>query len=124
MSNYTPPRVEEIRIKNFRVLQDIEFKGLSPLTVLLGPNGSGKSTLFDVFAFLSDCFNDGLQRAVDRRGNGLKDLRSRDQKGPISIELVYREGYSEQKPPRITYSLEIDEDQRGRPIISSETMRW
>jgi predicted ATPase len=38
------PRIESIRIKNYRALCDLETKPLSPLTALLGPNGSGKST--------------------------------------------------------------------------------
>ena len=58
----TVPRVEYLRVQNYRVLRDVEFKNLTPLTVLLGPNGSGKSTVFDVFAFLSECFTDGLRR--------------------------------------------------------------
>ena len=33
---------------------------LTPITVLLEPNGSGKSTVFDVFSFLSECFQFGL----------------------------------------------------------------
>jgi predicted ATPase len=45
------PRIEYLRVKNYRALQDLELKDLKPLTVFLGPNGSGKSTLFDVFAF-------------------------------------------------------------------------
>lgn len=48
-----PSRIRDLRVKNFRVLRDVQFKDLSPMTVLLGPNGSGKSTVFDVFAFLS-----------------------------------------------------------------------
>lgn len=40
------PRIESIRIKNYRALCDLELKPLSPLTVLLGPNGSGKSLPF------------------------------------------------------------------------------
>jgi predicted ATPase len=124
-----PPRVERIRIGNFRALRNVEFAALAPLSVLLGPNGSGKSTFFDVFAFLSDCFAEGLRRAVDKRGVGLKDLRSRGSKGPISFELAYREGYHEgyrkgEAPPHlITYHLEIDDD-GGRPVIAKEWMRW
>jgi len=120
-----PPRVERVKIGNFRALRNVEFENLTPLSVLLGPNGSGKSTFFDVFAFLSDCFSEGLRRAVDKRGVGLKDLRSRDSKGPISFEIAYREGYQkgEQRPPRITYHLEIDQD-GGRPVIAQEWMRW
>ena len=120
-----PPRVERVKIGNFRALRDVEFNDLTHLSVLLGPNGSGKSTFFDVFAFLSECFSEGLRRAVDKRGNGLKDLRSRGSNGPVSFEIAYREGYlkGEARPPRITYHLEVDED-GGRPVISQEWMRW
>ncbi len=121
----TPPRVERIRIRNFRALRDVAFVALTPLTVLLGPNGSGKSTFFDAFAFLSACFTDGLRRAVGSRGDGsLRDLRSRDSEGPITIELTYREGYSIGPTPAITYHLEIGEDERGRPLVEKEWMRW
>ena len=47
------PRIEYLRVQNYRALHDLELKNITPLTVLLGPNGSGKSTVFDVFAFLS-----------------------------------------------------------------------
>ncbi|HWG74139.1 MAG TPA: AAA family ATPase [Acidimicrobiales bacterium] len=70
------PRIESLRVRNYRVLHDLELKKLTPLSVLLGPNGSGKSTLFDVFAFLSECFTVGLRRAWDRR-NRFKEMRSR-----------------------------------------------
>jgi AAA15 family ATPase/GTPase len=58
-----PVRIESLRVKNYRALWRVEFKGLTPLTALLGPNGSGKATVFDVFAFLSECFDSGLRRA-------------------------------------------------------------
>lgn len=120
-----PPRVERIRIRNFRALRDVAFENITPLCVLLGPNGSGKSTVFDVFAFLSECFTDGLRRAVGSRGDGtLRDLRSRDSDGPISLELTYREGYEGSKRPfAITYHLEIGED-RNRPVVVREWMHW
>lgn len=57
------PRIEYLRVRNYRALRDVELRDLTPLTVLLGPNGSGKSTVFDVFAFLSECFTVGLRRA-------------------------------------------------------------
>lgn len=125
-SLFTPPRIEKIKIRNFRVLRDVTFENMTPLTVLLGPNGSGKSTFFDVFAFLSDCFSDGLRRAIGKRGHSLKDLRSRDCQGPISFEIAYREGHvksGKTQPPLITYYLEIDED-AGRPVVAREWMRW
>jgi len=85
-----PPRIEYLKVQNFRVLREVKFDDLSPLTVLLGPNGSGKSTVFDVFAFLAECFEMGLRRAWDKRGRA-KELRSRDAEGPITIEIKYQE---------------------------------
>ena len=84
------PHIESLRVKNYRALRDIELKQLKPLSVFLGANGSGKSTLFDVFAFLSECFTDGLRRALDKR-EGFKELRTRGCNGPIEFELKYRE---------------------------------
>src|SRR5262249_50414088 len=69
-----PARIEYLRVDNYRALRSVEFKSLTPLTVLLGPNGSGKSTVFDVFAFLSECFESGLRRGWDRRGRA-KELK-------------------------------------------------
>ena len=66
----TIPRIESLRTENFRALRRVELDKLTPMTVLLGPNGSGKSTLFDVFSFLSECFQFGLRHAWDRRGRG------------------------------------------------------
>ena len=82
----SPPRITALKVQNYRVLRDVEFRDLTPLTVLIGPNGSGKSTVFDVFAFLSECFESGLRRALDKRGR-LKELRSRNSHGPIVIEI-------------------------------------
>jgi AAA15 family ATPase/GTPase len=57
------PRIESLHVEKYRALRDLTLKDLTPLTVFLGPNGSGKSTLFDVFAFLSECFTQGLRKA-------------------------------------------------------------
>ena len=75
-----PPRIEYLRLENYRALKSIELKGLTPLTVLLGPNGSGKSTVFDVFSFLSECFQFNLRHAWDRRGRA-RELKTRGQDG-------------------------------------------
>ena len=122
MSDLVPPRVTQLRVKNYRALRDVTIRDMTPLTVLLGPNGSGKSTLFDVFAFLAECLSDGIGKAWDRRGR-FRELRSRDSEGPIVIELKYRERQRNPKSPLITYHLEIDES-RGRPVVSHEFLRW
>ncbi len=104
---------------NFRALQNVEFKNLQPMTVLLGPNGSGKSTVFDVFAFLAECFESGLRRAWDRRGRA-RELMTRGADGPLTIEIKYRE---QPKTPLITYHLSVNEV-KGRPVVTHEWLRW
>ncbi len=113
------PRMESLRVDNYRALKHLELKDITPLTVFLGPNGSGKSTLFDVFAFLSECFMNGLRRAWDKRGR-FKELKTRGCEGPIVIELKYRE---KKGNPIITYHLAIEEGKRG-PYISEEWLAW
>ena len=114
-----PARIESLRVRNYRALQDVEFRKITPLLALLGPNGSGKSTVFDVFNFLSECFQSGLRHAWDRRGRA-RELRTRGQDGPVVIELKYRE---RPKLPLITYHLAIDEGRRG-PFVAEEWLQW
>ncbi len=113
------PRIEELSVKNYRALRDLQLKGLTPLTVFLGPNGSGKSTIFDVFAFLSECFSVGLRKAWDKRGR-FKELRTRGSDGAIVFELKYRE---EPKSPIVTYHLAIEEERKG-PYVAEEWLQW
>jgi predicted ATPase len=108
MSKPAVPRIEYLKICNYRAIKDLELKDITPLTVFLGPNGSGKSTIFDVFAFLSECFQFGLRRAWDKRGR-FRELRTRGIEDPIVIELKYRE---RSKSPVITYHLAIDENNK------------
>ncbi len=119
MDKITVPRIEYLKICNYRAIKELELKDITPLTVFLGPNGSGKSTIFDVFAFLSECFQSGLRRAWDKRGR-FRELRTRGVEEPIIIELKYREKRSS---PLITYHLAIDENSKG-PYIVEEWLQW
>ena len=118
--NETPPaRIEYLKVQNFRALRSLELTDLTPLTVLLGPNGSGKSTVFDVFAFLSECFESGLRNAWDKRGRG-QELMTRGASGPIVIEIKYRE---RPRTTPITYHLAVTEDPEG-PVVQEEWLQW
>ncbi len=106
--------LQRLLIKNFRVLHNVEFNSLSPLTVLIGENGSGKTTVIEALSFISDCFTMGLQKTWDKYG-GAKGIRTLGEEGPITIEI-------ECKMPdynSITYHLSIDEENR-RPIVIEE----
>jgi len=114
-----PARIEHLHVENYRALQSITLGRITPLTVLLGPNGSGKSTLFDVFNFLSECFQYGLRHAWDRRGRA-KELKTRGSRDPVVIELKYRE---KPRQPVITYHLAIEEGRKG-PYVAEEWLQW
>lgn len=126
MKTESIPRIEMLEVRNFRALANVKIQGITPLTVLLGPNGSGKSTVFDVFAFLSECFQSGLRSAWDKRGRA-QELRTRGSQGPIVIEIKYRERpirlKNRPKSPRITYHLEVG-DEKGRPVVEKEWLGW
>lgn len=119
MSQKSIPRIEYLKVQNYRALHNLELKNITPLTVFLGANGSGKSTIFDVFAFLSECFTESLRKAWDRRGR-FKELRTRGWYGGIVIEIKYRETKTS---PLITYHLTIDEE-NNRPFIAEEWLHW
>jgi predicted ATPase len=115
------PRLQTLKVSNYRVLREVAFKDLTPFTVLLGANGSGKSTFFDVFAFLHEAFTDGLRRAWDRR-NRMAGIRSIGQDSPVVFELKYSAPLEDQVRV-VTYILKVDEE-RGVPVIVEERLTW
>jgi predicted ATPase len=112
-----PPRIDRLTVRNYRALQNVELKNITPLTALLGPNGSGKSTVFDVFAFLSECFESGLRRAWEKRGRA-KELKTRGSSDPVTIEIQYRE---QPGASLMAYRLTVDE-RKGVPEVLEERL--
>lgn len=115
-------RIERLRVTNYRVLRDVTFTDLTPLTVLCGPNGSGKSTVFDVFAFLNEAFTQGLRPAWDER-NRMEGIRSRGSAGPVTFEIAYRGTDANGQDRLATYELHLDQ-QGSRPVVASERLQW
>lgn len=110
--------IEQIAVKNYRVLQDVKIAKLPRLAVVIGANGTGKSTLFDVFSFLKDALASNISTAVAKRG-GFKELVSRGQEGPIGITVKFRESSGR----LATYLLEIGTS-AGRPVVQHEVLRY
>jgi len=115
-------RVERIRLKNFKALQNVTLDGVQPFTVIVGANGVGKSTLFDVFGFLRDCLKENVRPALAKRG-GFKEVVSRGHENEsILIELKIRMqlkiGWR-----TVTYSIEIGQN-GSLPIVQNEVLRY
>jgi predicted ATPase len=123
-------KIDGIRIRNFRVLQDVtlgklwnlqQVEPLSSMTAVIGKNGVGKSTLFDAFGFLADCLKSGVEEACDLRGRGgFSRIKSQGATGPIEFDIYYKEEGNDRP---ITYELSIDVDSAGRPYVQKERLR-
>lgn len=118
-------RIESIRFKNFKAFENAVMRDMPQLCVVVGANGSGKSTLFDALGFLRDALADNVQVALSKRG-GFKEVRTRDQEGPIEIELKFRfpmTTKATQKNPLATYTLAVNE-KSGRAVVEHEELRY
>lgn len=123
-------KIEGIEIHNYGVLKSIVLgktrtrqneKALGNLVAIIGSSGNGKSTLADVFGFIADCLEMGVEAACDANNRGgFEKLISQGATDPIRFELYYRES-SNTRP--ITYELEIDLDKTGRPYVKMERLR-
>lgn len=121
--------LEGIQIQNFRALRDVTLgktfdnKGdsLPRLMAVIGANGTGKSTLMDALGFVGDCLQEGVQAACDKpQRGGFERLRTQGVPGPIQFEIRYRES-ADSRP--ISYTLHIDGDRHGRPVVVYERLR-
>jgi len=131
------PLIEGFWIRNYKVFRQIsigssfqqsvvmDFAGevepyeLTPLTLFAGDSGTGKSTILDVFAFIADCLNHGVQDALAHRG-GFNSVYHFGGSGPISLGIVYRPCA---EPWSLTYVLNIDKDKRNQhPFVETEAI--
>ena len=98
------------------------MRDIPRLAILVGANGTGKSTLFSVFGFLRDAMTTNVRTALSKLGGsrGFKEVRSRNARGPIEIEIKYRVRHGS---PLITYSISIG-TRRNRPVVEREILRY
>ena len=79
-------RIEEIRIQNFRALEDVRLS-LQDLTFLVGRNGAGKSSILDAVEFMREAVTDSLPNALARR-DGFEGVCRRTQNAGDSIAIA------------------------------------
>ncbi|MBF0285505.1 MAG: AAA family ATPase [Magnetococcales bacterium] len=115
-------RIEAIRIKNFRVFQDVQLSGLPGMVVLVGANGVGKSTFFDLFSFLKDSLEHNVRTALQKRG-GFREVVTRGhEEEPIEIEIKYRMMISGRER-LVAYFLSLGL-RENFPVVFKEILRY
>ncbi|MEO0407711.1 MAG: AAA family ATPase [Cyanobacteria bacterium P01_A01_bin.135] len=115
-------KIETLRIKNFKVLRDVEMTNIPRFCVIIGANGSGKSTLFDVFEFLKGCLMFNVRRALQVRG-GFEEVLSRNAgEKKIEMEIQFRLEIAGTER-LVTYILCIQKE-AGRVVVEREVLRY
>jgi predicted ATPase len=78
----------KIRVRNYRVLRDVDWAPPLGVSVLVGPNGSGKTTLLTVLELLRNAYLKGVPAAINSQG-GSWELRHWDAEpeAPVSVAL-------------------------------------
>ena len=121
--NSSAPRIESIRVRNFRLLHDINLKKLSSFAVFVGENGTGKSTFFQVFGFLKSALKGSVDSALKDIG-GYQEVAGRGHTDePIIIKLQFKVPITGKKR-LVTYYLEIGNAKNNKPIILREYLSY
>jgi predicted ATPase len=115
-------RIESIRLKNYKLFQDVFLQDIPNFCVIVGANGCGKSTLFDVLGFLRDSLMGNVRHALDARGRFNEVVSRGHESESILIEIQYRMPIADVSR-LVTYSLEIGQD-NGKPVVRREILRY
>ncbi|MES2469509.1 MAG: AAA family ATPase [Verrucomicrobiota bacterium] len=120
-------RIETIRIKNFKALQDVHLTNLPGFCVFVGKNGSGKTTLFRVFAFLKRALETNVRIALQQEGGrlGFQEVATRGHAAEnIEIEIQFRLAILG-ADRLVTYELHLGYDATSaKPLIRREILRY
>lgn len=135
-----------LKISNFKSIDSLEIKGLSPFSVFAGANGCGKSNFFDALDFVSLFIRGGIETALRQHG-GFATIHSEKRRATyarqfgfeIDCELPANAGkqdalsrfrysltiYDLDSKPKIEESLSVDGSVRisrekgGNPVVKS-----
>ncbi|MCF6355555.1 MAG: AAA family ATPase [Candidatus Polarisedimenticolaceae bacterium] len=115
--------IHTLKITNFKSIDSLEIKGLSPFSIFAGPNGSGKSNFFDALDFIGLFLRSGIETALRSHG-GFANIHSEKRRATYSrkfsfeIECDLPEATEDQQEKLSTfhYSLNIH-DLNGAPKI-------
>src|SRR5208283_4844152 len=78
-------RLTRIRAKNFKSFRELDVR-LDNLNVLIGANASGKSNFVQLFTFVRDIVESGLDNAISIQG-GAQYLRNMNCEGDANLTI-------------------------------------
>jgi len=81
--------IRRLKITNYKSIDSLELKGLTPFSVFAGPNGSGKSNFFDALDFVSLFVLRGGIEAALRAHGGFAGIRSEKRRAGDSGEFGF-----------------------------------
>ncbi|RMG21853.1 MAG: hypothetical protein D6732_26545 [Methanobacteriota archaeon] len=86
--------LESIRVSNYKSIDELHLD-LNNINVFIGRNASGKSNLVDIFRFLKDVIQDGIQPAVMQHGGtlGIQNILLNKKKTSISLFGTFNPNY-------------------------------
>lgn len=87
------PFLKRIRVKNFKSFADMDLE-LGRFNVIVGANAAGKSNAVQIFKFLRDIRQDGLDNAISMQGGSqyIHNLRLGDKSTSIELEIELPKG--------------------------------
>ncbi len=108
--NFQIVAIKKIRVENFKSFKKLEIE-LGKFNVLIGPNASGKSNFIQIFQFLKDIANSGLDNAISMHGSVeyLKNINI-DPSENLSVSVVFDHEFEfEQKTEKGLIGIKIYE---------------
>lgn len=83
--------IKKIEIKNFKSFSDVTVD-LTRFNIIIGTNASGKTNFINIFKFLKDILNDGLDDAISLQGGTeyIKNIYV-DPRQVLSIKIYFNE---------------------------------
>lgn len=82
-------KINYLKIKGFKSIQNVELKDVSPFMVLAGANGTGKSNFVDALAFLSKVIDMGVSKAISEFGSIENLISPKHKAGDISYKIEF-----------------------------------
>ncbi|BFL69285.1 AAA family ATPase [Moraxella osloensis] len=81
--------LDSLKIKNFRILEDVTIEKLGHVNLIVGKNNSGKSTVLEALALLASGFNPEVMLFISNNRNVYRHLNTKDIESKVfSIENI------------------------------------